>query len=126
MTAADKAASRQCALPARTTPRNVRSVSPPFSVLYGRSLSHPWTAAGVRRRAINRRSFAVSGSAGGSTGSALGSGSRFEVGNEFGRRPHVAGFDGDETSVGINHCRAQVVHHHGAGIARLRGHTERL
>ena len=33
MTAAEIAASRQCAVPRRTTPRNERSVSPPFSQL---------------------------------------------------------------------------------------------
>jgi hypothetical protein len=47
MTAADSAASRQCAVPLRTTPGKTRSVSPFFSWLYGRSFSQSWTAAGV-------------------------------------------------------------------------------
>ena len=43
----------------------------------------PARRAGVRSRAISRRSAAVNGSAGGSAGSVRGSGSRCEVGNEL-------------------------------------------
>src|SRR5687768_1450904 len=109
MTAAESAASRQCAVPWRTTPRNDLSVSPPFSWLYGRSFSQSWTAAGVRSRAITRRSAAVNGRRGGTTGSVRGSGRRFEVGNEIGRRPVVAGMDFHHPSFGVDDGGSEVV-----------------
>src|SRR5687768_1612457 len=115
MTAAESAASRQCAVPWRTTPRNDRSVSPPFSWLYGRSFSQSWTAAGVRSRAITRRSAAVNGRRGGTAGSVRGSGRRFEVGNEIGRRPVVAGTDFHHPSIRVNDGGAEVVREVRAG-----------
>src|SRR5678815_5303974 len=99
MTVAESAASRQCAVPVRTTPRKDRSVSPFFSWLYGRSFSQACTAAGVRSVDTSRCSAAVNGSRGGSTGSVRGSGRRFEVRNEIGRRPVVAGMDVRQTAV---------------------------
>src|SRR6185503_17929116 len=107
--AAESAASRQCARPVRTTPRKLRSVSPPISVLYGRWFSQCCTAAGVRSRAITRRSAAVRSSAGGTAGSVRGSGSRGEVGNEFVGQPAVARVDGLEAAVGVDDGGAQVV-----------------
>src|SRR5688572_27931208 len=109
MTAAESAASRQCAVPRRTTPRNDLSVSPPFSWLYGRLLSQSWTAAGVRRRAITRCSAAVNGSRGGTAGSYRGRWRRLEVGNEIGLRPDVAGVDSDHASIGVDNAGAYVL-----------------
>src|SRR5688500_5814152 len=109
MTAAESAASRQWAVPVRTTPRNVRSVSPPFSTLYGRALSHACTAFGVRRRAISRRSAAVNGLAGGSAGSARGSGSGFEVGNELRRRPVIAAVRRHQPAFGVDDGGAEIM-----------------
>src|SRR5688572_9692785 len=109
MTAAASAASRQCAVPVRTTPRNDRSVSPPSSWLYGRSFSQPWTADGVRRRAITRRSAAVNGRRGGSTASVRGRGDRCEVCNEVGRLPVVAGMNGHEAAIRIDDRGPQIV-----------------
>src|SRR5204862_7255574 len=112
MTAAEGAASRQCAVPRSTTPRKLRSVSPPFSLLYGSALSQRWTARGERRRLIIRRSAAVKASRGGVAASVRGSGSRFEIGNEVGRRPHVAPANLHERAVGIDGRGAQVVSEH--------------
>src|SRR5688500_1657550 len=115
MTAAESAASRQCAVPVLTTPRNDRRVSPRVSWLYGRSFSQPCTAAGVRRRAMTRRSAAVNGSRGGSAGSVRGSGYRFEVRNEIGRRPVIAGVDFHHPAFGVDDGGAQVVREVRAG-----------
>src|SRR5688500_15512084 len=109
MTATDSAASRQWAVPVRTTRRNVRSVSPPFSTLYGRALSQACTAFGVRSLAISRRSAAVNGTAGGSAGSARGSGSRFEVGNELRRRPVIAAVHRHQPAFGVDDGGAEVM-----------------
>src|SRR5688572_25055863 len=127
MTAAENAASRQWAVPVRTTPRNVRSVSPPFSTLYGSAFSHACTALGVRRRAISRRSAAVNGSAGGCAGSVPGSGSRFEVGNELRRRPVIAAVGRHQFSFGVDDGGAEVVGDvDGAVRIALDVQTERL
>src|SRR5688500_12766319 len=107
--AAASAASRQWAVPVRTTPRKLRSGPPPRSALYGSALSHRLTASGVRRRSMTRRSAVVNTSAGGTAGSVAGSRNRFEIGNEFGRRPGVARVHRDEPAVGGDDRRAQVV-----------------
>src|SRR5688500_12150672 len=109
MTAAESAASRQCAVPAATTPRNDRSVSPRVSWLYGSAFSQCWTAAGVRKRATSRRSAGVNGRRGGSTASVRGSGDRFEVGNEVGWFPVVSRIGLHEPALGIDHHGPQVV-----------------
>ena len=51
----------------------------------------------------------MNGRRGGSTGSVRGSGDRFEVGNEIGRRPVVAGVDCDEAPSASMTAVAQVV-----------------
>src|SRR5919197_2829117 len=121
MTAAESAASRQCAVPRWTTPRKLRSVSPPFSLLYGSAFSQRCTASGVRRRAMMRRSAAVRESRGGVMRSVRGSGSRFEVGNEVGRRPHVARADFYELAVGVDDGGAQVVDEDRRALAARHG-----
>ena len=55
-TAAASAASRQCAVPSRTTLRNERSVSPARSQLYGSERSQRCTARGERSRSTSARS----------------------------------------------------------------------
>ena len=80
----------------------------------------------MRSRAMSRRSAAVNGSRGGSTGSVRGSGRRFEVRNEIGRRPVVAGMDVHETAVGVDDGRAQVVGQVGAGSEVLLGKDPEL
>src|SRR6187431_2365922 len=91
ITAAASAASRQCAVPWRTTPRKLRSVSPLVSALYGSAFSHRCTDTGVRSRSTSRRSVAVSGSGGGGTRSVRGSGGRGDLGKELRGCPVVAG-----------------------------------
>src|SRR5436189_4652562 len=74
---------------------------------------------------MTRRSAAVKGSRGGVIQSVRGSGSRFEVGNEVGRRPHVAREDFYELAVGIDDGGAQVVdENRGALGAWYGGDTE--
>src|SRR5688572_11495605 len=130
MTAAESAASRQWAVPVRTTPRNVLSVSPFFSVLYGSAFSHACTAAGVRRRAITRRSATVNASGGGSAGSVRGSGGRGEVRDELRRRPVIPGVQRNEPPVGTDDGGNQIVGDVGGTLwipldvdAELRGET---
>src|SRR5262245_40703170 len=102
-------------------PRKLRSVSPCGSLLYGSEFSQRCTASGVRRRSTIRRSADVKERCGGLAGSVRGSGSRFEVGNEIGWRPHIARANLDEPAVGVNHRGAQIVSENGGTfLARLR------
>src|SRR6516165_6908641 len=102
MTAAASAASMQCAVRCRTTPRKLRSVARPGggSLLYGSAFRNRCTAAGVRRRRMIRRSSAVNSAN-------LGA----EIIEQFVRRPAVPRIDRDEPSVRIDDGGAEVMHY---------------
>src|SRR5687767_9672532 len=128
ITAALSAASRQCALPSRTTPRKPRSVSPACSSLYGRSFRNRCTAAGVRSRSTIRHSFVVNAARGGASTAPA----RIpDLRDQRRWLPFAAAQHGHQPAVAVDHGGAQVVNQLGRLLvlaydrdAELRG--ERL
>src|SRR5918995_5866253 len=73
-----------------------------------------------------RRSAGVNDRAGGSAGSVRGSGSLFEVGNEFGNRPRVSRADAHETPFRIDDRGAEIVHDDTWRLTWLAQHAKTL